>query len=137
MFSCPGEKFCGTPAAGISHIVSFSPGHLGGRFFFVQRRLLRPGAVKRPAPGPQHRSGSSIRMVFDPVKVHFCSSILWLLGDILSSDALSCTLLMMPYHAVLGPPSQAHIFFSRAEHRIRAPQTSHIAHLPQTAQQIC
>ena len=104
MFSCPREeKFCGTPAAGTSHIVSFSPGHLGGRFFFVQRRLLRPGAVKRPAPGPQHRSGRGIRMVLDPVNVHFCSSILWLPGDILSSDALSCTLLTMPCHAVLGP----------------------------------
>lgn len=104
-----------------TRVVSFNPRHLGGWFFFVQRRLLRPRAVRRPAPGPRHRSGSDIRMVLDLVKVRFCSSIRWLPGDSLSSDALSCTLLTMPCHCP-QPPSKAHVsLFSRAKHRDPSP----------------
>ena len=116
-----------------THIVSFNPSYLRGWFFFVQRRLLRPRAVRRPAPGPQHRSGSDIRMVLDPVRVHFCSSIGWLPGDILSSDALSCTLLTMPCHSVLSPRPKPTSPSSAEQSTGSGPQqTSHTAHLPVT-----
>lgn len=105
-----------------TRIVSFNPSHLGGWFFFVRRRLLRPRAVRRPAPGPRHRSGSDIRMVLDPVKVRFCSSIRWLPGDSLSSDALSCTLLTIPCHSVLSPyPKPTSPSSAEQSTRIRAP----------------